>query len=322
VFLSDDQVRHLRFSAQLLARAAPSAATPAEAVRATCGIQAQDLHAAELAIRPRAPGSVTADVTRARVEEHSIVRTWAMRGTLHLLAAEDARWILGVVGPPMIRAGRRRREQLGLDEDTYHYAIGVLRTVLMHGPLTRAEIVERLAGSGIALEGQARPHLLMRAALEGLICYGPDRGSEPAYAPFEDWVTGGAPMPREAALGQLARRYIQAYGPAGSDDFAAWSGLSAAEARFAWRTVTEEALEVETGTGPAWVSDASLAWLDEAPAAPAVRLLPAFDTYLLGYRQRTLSVAPEVAARVNAGGGIIHPTLAVDGRVAVRSKPS
>ncbi len=137
-----------------------------------CGIQAQELSSAALAIRARTTGSAAADVEQARIEERSIVRTWGPRGTLHLLATEDIGWLLPFLGPVFIAGDRRRRAELGLDEETCARAIHILRDVLANqGPLTRAELVEQLATHGIHLEGQARPHLLSRAALEGVICF-------------------------------------------------------------------------------------------------------------------------------------------------------
>src|SRR5207248_3232015 len=144
------------------------------------GIQAQDANAAALAVRVRSTGLVAADVEHARVQERTIIRSWGMRGTLHLLATEDIGWLLPLLGPIFIAGDRRRREELGLDEDTCTRGMRIIRDVLAtHGPLTRAEIVEQLATHGLRLEGQTRPHLLSRAALEGVICLGPDRGSEP-----------------------------------------------------------------------------------------------------------------------------------------------
>ena len=185
--------------------------------------------------------------------------------------------------------------------------------------------MEQLAIHGLRLEGQARPHLLSRAALEGIICFGPDRGTEPTYVLLSDWVDqehrGDSPS-QEAAHTELALRYLKAYGPATSEDLAAWSGMPMSKTRAAWQRIVGQFIEVEIANRPAWMLKARTAWLDElsahAPAqdhTPIVRLLPRFDTYLLGYQKRDLSVPLQHAKRVNAGGGMIHPTVMVDGRV-------
>lgn len=317
--VSDDQVCWLRLRGQHLD--SPLAGTEggaAQVVRDLAGVQAQDANAAALAVRVRCAGLVKEDVERARVEQRSIVRSWFMRGTLHLVPAEDVGWLLGLLGPIFVRANRRRRIELGLDDQTAEHAVRALRDVLAEqGPLTRGEIVEHLGRRGIALAGQARPHLLALAALQGLICYGPSRGREETYVLLTNWIRPGPELPPEVARAELALRYLAAYAPSAPEDFAAWSGLSLGEARAAWQHVAAQTAEVVTGSGPMSLLKTQEPWLDQ-PAAPraVVRLLPSFDTLLLGYRQRDLLLAPERTRRINAGGGMLHPALLVDGRVA------
>jgi hypothetical protein len=300
-----------------------------------CGVQSQDIGAAELSIGVRAAGLTARDVAHARLEERSLVRTWAMRGTLHLVPAEDLGWLLPLLAPGLIAGNARRYAELGLDEDTLERGVRALREVLeAYGPLTRAEIVERLAERGILLTGQARPYLIQRAALEGFVCYGPDRRTtdsregEPAYALLADWLGGGpaamrkSALSREAALVELARRYLAAFGPATPADLATWSGVAAREVRSAWARLGAELEQADTVEGPAWLLRERHSRREEtilqAPGdlTPAVRLLPAFDTYLLGYRARDLTVPRELARRVNAGGGMIKPVVLVDGQAA------
>jgi hypothetical protein len=237
-----------------------------------------------------------------------------------LLATEDLPWLLPLFGPVFIAAGGRRRAELGLDEDICARGIRIIRAALAsQGPLTRAELVEYLATHGLHIEGQARPYLLHRAALEGAICLGPDRDTEPTYVLLNDWVDQPQPersFSQDEAVAELAHRYLQAYGPATPEDMAAWSGLPLNWIRLAWQEVTDQLMEVEIGNRLAWLLKTSATWLDQLPAsAPVVRLLPRYDTYLLGYQKRDLLVPPLYARRINAGGGIVHPTLLVDGLV-------
>ena len=317
--LCHDRVRLLRLRAQ---RLVPQFREPvpgvADLVKELCGIQAQDARAATLALRVRSAGLVAADVERARVQERTIIRTWGQRGTLHLMATEDAGWLLPLLGPVFIAGSRRRRAELGLDEDTCARGMRAIRDALAsQGPLTRTELVEQLAVNGIRLEGQARPYLLSRAALEGIICLGPDRGAEPTYVLLSDWIAPGRALSEEAAYAELARRYLGAYGPATPEDMAAWSGLPISRIRAAWRQIADQLMEVAIDSSAAWMLKSRAAWLDEPPIADqVVCLLPAFDIYLLGYQNRDLTVPRQYAKRVNAGGGMLHPTLLVDGRVA------
>ncbi len=321
ISLSDDQVRLLRLRAQrLIPQSAGATTSVAQVVKELCGIQAQDALAAILAVRVRSTGLFAVDVERARVQERTVVRTWGQRGTLHLLATEDLGWLLPLLGPVFIAAGRRRRAELGLDEDTCAQGIRIIRNVLAsQGPLTRAELVEQLAAHGLRLEGQARPYLLQRAALEGIICLGPDRGAEPTYVLLSDWVDQehrGHSLSQEAAYTELALRYLRAYGPATPEDMASWSGMSLSKIRAAWQHLADQLIELEISGSPAWMLKMCAAWLDEPPPhAPVVGLLPGFDIYLLGYQNRDLAVPRQHAKRINAGGGILHPALLVDGRV-------
>jgi hypothetical protein len=188
------------------------------------------------------------------------------------------------------------------------------------GQLTRDDLIERMSIQGIRLEGQARPHLLARAALEGIICFGPDSGAEPTYVLLNDWIDQerlGMRLPGEEAYAELTRRYLNAYGPATLEDQAAWSGLPLSKTRAAWQRIAHQLMQVEVAGSTAWMLKTRAAWLDELPThEPIVRLLPRFDIYLLGYRNRDLAVAPQYAKRINAGGGIVHPTVLVDGRVS------
>jgi DNA glycosylase AlkZ-like len=321
ITLSDDQLRFLRLGVQrLIPPKQIENIDVAQVVKEVCGIQAQDASAAPLAVRVRSAGLVLADVEQARVHDRTIIRTWGPRGTLHLLASDDIGWLVPLLGPVFVAGDRRRREELGLSEEICVKGMHIIHNVLAdQGPLTRAELVERLSTNGIHLEGQARPHLLARAALEGLICFGPDRGSEPTYVLLKDWVDQrhlGYSLSEEQAYAELTRRYLSAYGPATPGDQAAWSGLSLSKIRAAWQRIEGELLEVETASSTVWMLKTQAARLGELPAPISiVRLLPRFDIYLLGYQRRDLAVLTQYTKRINAGGGIVHPTVLVDGRI-------
>jgi len=285
------------------------------------GLQAQNTAAARLAVRARSAGLDAAAVTRACNQERSVVRTWAMRGTLHMVAAEDAGWLVALLGPRSAAAGRRRRRQLGLDEDVCARALPALREILSGGGrCTRAQLVRRLAAEGVAVdpEGQAPAHLVGYAATQGLVCRGPDLDDdEPTYVLLEDWVGAQPELEPEAALARLARRYVAGHGPAGARDLAAWAGVTLTQARRGLQAIDGELDEVEVAGEPAWIlagtggPDATGAGGD----GPCVRLLPHFDAWLLGYRSRDLVLAPRFARRIQAGGGWVQPAVVVDGRV-------
>ncbi len=284
-----------------------------------CGIQAQDRAAAVLAVRPRTEGVTAVDVEDARVTARSFVRTWCMRGTLHLVATEDVHWLLDLLAPTMIRQSRRRSAQLGLSEETYGHAVDAIREVLgAEGPLIRSVLAEKLARRDIPVAGQAIASIVRRAALERIVCLGPDQGAEPTYVLFDEWVTADSfTLDKETALGRLVLRYLAAFGPAGVEDFAAWSGLGIRESRSGFATVADRLVELHYGDVRVWMPrESGAASVGERGDPARAILLSAFDQTMLGYRDRSWIVPPEYDREVNRGGGMIRPVVLVDGIAA------
>jgi Winged helix DNA-binding domain len=266
-------------------------------------------------VRARTAMLAAGDVDEAAAGKR-VVRSWALRGTLHMVATADLRWMVGLLGPVFIKAGKRRRDQLGLDDRTCERALAAISKVLEGSPpLTRAELIERIAGEGVRIDPrtQAPPHLLLYAANQGLICRGPDaEGDEPTYVLLDEWVPAAPPRDRDDALAELARRYLAGYGPAAVQDFVAWTGLPAGDGKAAWRLLDGELQPVTVDGAELWpLSDADL----DPPRECPPRLLGQFDTLLLGYRGRDLILDAAHSRRVQAGGGMIQPTVLAGGRI-------
>jgi hypothetical protein len=276
------------------------------------GIQAQVLSAAGLALRARTEGLTSRDVDRARLVDRSIVLTWAMRGTLHLIAAQDYSWLQPLVIEPRIANAHRRLKEEGVPADQPAKAVGLIARMLeREGPLIRSEVAERLSRQGIRTEGQAIAHLVWLAAAQGVICYGPDREGEQCFVLVRDWLGKQKPMEPEAALADLAVRYLAAHAPATPADMAFWSGLRLTDVKRAWTAIQDRLVAVETDRGTRW---ALRSHEGRAPHG-LVRLLPAFDEYLLGWRERDIVASDEQWSRVNRGGGWLHPVVVHDGRI-------
>jgi hypothetical protein len=274
------------------------------------GVQAQDPLAAPLAIRARTRDLTAADVSRALAADRSIVRTWAMRGTIHLVAVEDHHWIVPLTAGASLPGSDRRLSQEGVTGDQADRAVrSIARMLASHGPLTRAEIVERLERTGVPTAGQAAFHLIRLAGLRGLVCYGPDRGGAPTFVAVRDWLEPGPPADRDLALARLAERYLASHAPAAQEDFAAWSGLRAGDARRGWAQLGDRLVEVETPGTTLWTLRSRL----NPPPVRAVRLLPAFDPYLLGWKGREVSLPKEHEREVFPGGGLLRPAVSSDG---------
>ena len=235
-----------------------------------------------------------------------------MRGTLHMLAKEDVAWVVGLVGPYFAKRLAPRRRQLGLDDDACERGVGAIEAVLgRETPLTRAQIVERIADQGVVLDpkSQGPAHMLAYAAMSGVIQRGPEAArDEPTYELRTDT---GQPLGQDEAITRLAERYLEGYGPATAEDFASWSGLPVGLARSGLEGVGPD--RVTVGGRPAYTAPSgTVKGLPDTPTR--VRLLGHFDTYLLGYKGRELAVPREHDRKVQAGGGFINPVVLVDGQ--------
>jgi hypothetical protein len=279
-------------------------------------VQAQDLRAARLALRARGREFTSANVDRALTVERSLVVGWLCRGTLHLVLREDYPWLLGLAAPLQAARSRRRLRQERVSADDAERAVAVIGGALAaEGPLGRSELAERIAARGIRTEGQATPLLLNLAAVRGVAVLGPVRDGRQSFAPARDWL--GAPAPpelsgteRDVALAELARRYLTGHGPATAADLATWAGLPLRDARAGLQAIAGELAEVGGG------GLVELAAGARTPGRLPARLLPAFDPYLLGWRDRSFAVPARHARRVHPGGGMLRAVATVDGVAA------
>jgi DNA glycosylase AlkZ-like len=305
--LDAEWLARARASAQLLHRPA-SLRDPVEVARATAGIQAQDQFAARLSVRSRSRGLTAVDVDRARTQERSLLRTWVMRKTIHLIPTEDAGWMLPLFEPGIERWSRRRLGQLGMSAASVEKALRAIAAALGdEGPLTRSALAERVDAAGVELNPQTRLHVMLTAVVSGIACL----GAEDRLVRREDWLGRLSRFDGDAAIAELARRYLRAFAPASDRDFAYWAGLGLRQVRAGLAAIADELVETDHD-GDRLVSLSR----PRLPRPGWVRLLGAFDTYLLGYRDRGFAVAAEQAAAVKAGGGgWIRPVIVRDGLV-------
>jgi hypothetical protein len=275
-------------------------------------VQAQDLRAGRLALRARGKGLTAADVDRALSVERSLAVGWLCRGTLHLVRREDYPWLFALTAPLQAATSRRRLGQEGVSAGAADRAVAVIEEALSEeGPLGRPELAERMAARGIRTEGQATPLLLNLAAMRGVAVLGPVREGRQLFARAGDWLGAAPPVEltgaeRDAALAELARRYLAGHGPATAADLAGWVGLPLRDARAGLRAIAAELVELGGGL-------VELAVRTRTPSRLPARLLPAFDPYMLGWKDRSFAVPAEHARRVHPGGGIVRATATIDG---------
>jgi hypothetical protein len=279
-----------------------------------CALQAQAFDAARHQVRVRATGLTADAVDNAFEVERSVVRTWLMRGTLHLCAAEDVRWLVDVFGTTINQLTATRRANLGLDAATCARGVAVIRKTVAGGPIARRELRDALVRAGVLEEpvGQTLVHLIYHAAALGVVCSGPRMGRDDSFVLMDDWVMPSKSPRGEAALAELAVRYFRAYGPATDADFAAWSGLRRPAIRAAMAAIGPRLVEYPGSIHGLWTLGPAGA--DAEIKRPAVRLLGHFDTFLLGYRRRDhVGDAAAEAWIHDGGGGWIRPVVLVDG---------
>jgi hypothetical protein len=283
--------------------------TPADVVRHLGAVQAQDFRGGLWAVGLRATGATEASVERA-IAGKSIVRSWPMRGTIHLVATEDLRWMLEHLAPRSIAGAAGRFRQLGLGVDQLLRSRRILERALAGGMrLTRPELFALLERGGVSASGQRGIHILWMLAHEGVLCFGPPRGRQQTFVLLDEWLPAADPITRAEALAKIALRYFGGHGPATVRDFAWWAGLTLADAAEGLKSSGSRLARVRFDGEDYWGPEAGFT---TPPKPPAALLLPPFDEFLVAYRNRGAALDPVGTGRL---GSLLSPTIVVKGRV-------
>jgi len=299
-----------------------------DAVRDICGVQAQVMSAAEIALWARVRNLRRDDVERALSRDRSLVKTRCMRATVHLLPAAEV---------SVLQAGMRRSVSARIFDrwiDRHGLAVeanamtDAIVEALSGGPLTRKELTEEVVarlgstarqwgegGWGSVRRSYVPGWMLAHLCLQGLLCFGPNRGAEATFVRLRTWVPTVKEVSTDLAEATLLRLYLRSYGPATLQDFVTWAGLAMGDAKRIRAALGEDAVEVDVEGSPRLVlSDDRDALVGARTATPVVRLLPSFDPYLLGHRNKDHLVAAANYKRVYRSQGWLSPVVLVDGR--------
>lgn len=285
---------------------------PGEILSHFGAIQAQDYSGAKWSIGARLSGATDSDIENALINK-SILRTWLMRGTLFFVKSDDLRWMQQLVAPKIIASLKRRHAELELDTDTLLRTSHFLTEALAKSPLlSRKELMSIIQRNGISTEGSRSYHILLYAALNGLICQTNSVKSMPNYILTDRIEAHRSPSTREEAIAELTRRYFTSRGPATIYDFAWWSGLTIKEIKIGLEA-NKKGIISETFNGQTyWFSENSNA----IPAEPNVQMLPGFDEFLLGYKDRTVSLQTQFNTLWCPGNnGMFMPFVVKNGEV-------
>lgn len=291
--------------------------TVSEVVSWLGAIQAQDYPGAKWSIGLRLKNSRDADIEKA-IADRKIIRTWPMRGTLHFIAAEDARWMLNLLTPRIIAGTATRQKNLNLNSEIFDACKKLFIKVMAGGKrFTRREMIALLESKDISTANQRGYHILGRLAQEGVICFGPMRNKQQTFVLLNDWLPKTKALERNEALAELTRRYFTSHGPATIQDFAWWSGLKIVDIKSGIK-MAGNYLKMEKIDGREyWMSsDISSEAMNKEFEQSAVYMLPGFDEYLLGYKDRSAVLDLKHAQKITPGSnGMFTPTILINGRV-------
>ncbi len=285
---------------------------PGEVVKWMGAVQAQDYSGALWAVGLRT-GNATRETIEQAIADRTIVRTWPMRGTLHFVAAADARWMLKLLTPRVLANRRWLFRQLDLDDATFARCTELVTNALQGGKqLAREAMYKMLEAGGIATANQRGLHILGWLAQTGVICFGVREGKQTTFVLLDEWLPKAKSLEREAALAELAKRYFTSHGPATLQDFMWWSGLTTADAKAAIEMAKAHLVAEVIAGQTYWVSPSLPV---EKEASPTAHLLPPYDEYTIAYKDRSAVLNPLYGKQAHSSNGIFFPTIALDGQI-------
>ena len=324
IALTWPQVLAFRLTRHHLAKRAPRSRLT-QVVGDVCGIHAQLMSAAELAIWARVEGITRDQIQAALWERRNLVKTWCMRGTLHLLPAAEYPTYVSALRTRTRHRSPAWLKRIGVTLGEMEGIIKGIRAALDGRTLTRdalASAIGQRLGSHVKrrlLWGWGS--LLKPAAYQGYLCFGPSRGQNVTFVRPDQWLGTGRrlnDLDSDAALKVIGRRYLGAYGPATYGDFALWwgGGTGRGQAKRMLRALASEIVEVNIEGQPGWMLAKDAAQTKKTAIGETVRLLPHFDGYTLHFRPRQHLVPPRFAARIFRNQGWISPVLLINGIAA------
>jgi hypothetical protein len=254
--------------------------TPRDVVAWFGAVQAQDFYASTWAVGMRIPGATEKDIERA-LHDGSIIKTWAMRGTLHYVTPDDFRWIMKLTAPRMMKRFAYYHKKIGLTEAIVAKSEKVIVKALKGRQLTRAEIKHALVKAGLRTAEMKAMFMLSNAVYKGHVCWGPRRGKQFTFVLVDEWVPKGKQLTHDEARIELARRYFTSHGPATVRDYVWWSSLTVKDAKFALAHLKHELTE-EVISGKAYYAPKK-----QLPVKRGMTdLIPIYDEYTIAFQDR------------------------------------
>lgn len=287
---------------------------PKELVSWLGAMQAQNYPMVKWAVGMRLKSATIQTVEKALMDGE-ILRTHVMRPTWHLVAAEDIRWMLKLSAQRVIAANESyaKGHDLEISEELYTKSHNLLEKILCgKKSLTRQEIAEHFNRSGILVDNHRMTRFMVRAEQVGIVCSGEDKGGKCTYALLEERVPPVSEITKDEALARLARSYFRSHAPAVLQDFIWWSGLPVSEAKQAIYLIESE-LTAKQWNGQTWYIHE--ACRTRGKVSGSLHLLPSYDEYLLGYKDRTDVLPKEHYSKAFTNNGLFYPIVLCNGQV-------
>ena len=289
---------------------------PKELVSWLGAMQAQNYSMVKWAMGTRLK-SATIQTVEEALRKGEILRTHVMRPTWHLVAAEDIRWMLKLSARRIKSANDSfaKGYDLEITDELYAKSYNLLEKILCgNKSLTKQEIAEHFCCSGILVEADNHrmTRFMVRAEQEGIVCSGEDKGGKYTYALLEERVPPVPEITKDEALARLARSYFRSHAPAVLQDFIWWSGLPVSEAKQAIYLIESE-LTAEQWNGQTWYVHE--ACRTRGKVSGRLHLLPSYDEYLLGYKDRTDVLPKEHYPKAFTNNGLFYPVILHEGQV-------
>jgi hypothetical protein len=275
-------------------------------------MQAQDYSMAKWAIGIRLSNSTDKEINSA-MDNGDILRTHLLRPTWHLVSNENVYWMLELTAPQIRASFSSRHIQLGLTKTILKKSNSVIEKALRGGiNLTREELIAELGKEKIATDENRASHLFAWAELDGLICSGAIKSGKQTYAMLEERVQKKKPFNKDEALATLAKKYFASRCPATLQDFVWWSGLNVRDARHALDMISREFIPEKIDSQICWVPSS---YAGQKAIHESAYLLPAFDEFIISYRNRSAALPFENHKKTISSNGIFRPVIVINGQV-------
>lgn len=308
--MNESIIARLRLSNQQLT--GTTLKNPQEIVSWMGAVQAQDFNMSKWALGVRLP-ALTNRLVEDALNKGELVRTHILRPTWHLVAGEDIHWMLALSAPRLKAILKTYAKMLELTEATIEKGSDIIeRSLSEDGHLTRPQLGEILKNKGIDLNSHQLNHIMFSAELHGIVCNGEISNNKQTYCLLEEKIPKTEVFDKQVALERLAWKYFTSHAPATLQDFVWWSGLTIVDARAAMEMIKSDFVIETIDSQPYWINNPFTELKDKNES---LVLLPAWDEFVVSYKNRQHIILDEHYSKVISKNGIFKPVVVKNGQI-------